>query len=921
VLENVSIKDNELWATHDAYGVGFVPSYNNVEFRNIEISGNIFDSPSFEHPIYIGESAEDDDVTSCALNNIKIHNNNFKLDGSSIDGYAVLLQGGQVEEIHELYITDNHMTGAVDIGIDAVSVSEGLYISNNSEFRNLYVNGTSGSIINDNTLHDAHLDGYIVDSKFSGNILDTFKLNESVANFVFNGNTCFVNAEFRADNANSELEHSINGVIISNNTVHQDLYVSNNLAIGGTHKIIDLCIEGNSITSSLQFAMYGSVAARTVEYINLKVLGNTIGDSSAPDDSSIVFGSSATVATSKISNNITEGSVSIFNLANSSFSGNNVSGPIAVSSTTAESIVSNNHIGGVVTFTGAVTKSTFANNSCNGGSGADSVVFVAAGNTDIAITGNYLIGDLRFSNSGGGHSLVDSTISGNTIDGFEALDGISATSVCGNVMYRAVTLEAVSNCVISENNIYSFSTSASLTSSSFVGNGGSGDFSVGTTLSSSKVCGNSFNSFTIVGNAFGSIVSDNIFVDAVSFAALDHCEFANNNINEGIAFSASGATTDSQFNGNYFGWSVEFTSVADCTFNGNELHDAFSTSASIATSVVTSNTFLDTFDIDTTTTSCSISNNIFGAAVTFTGAVTDAVFNGNRFDNAVSFQSIIDSVFSGNSVGTTFVVVNAISASTQKSAISNNFFDGVVTFTGPVEDSIFSDNVVKDGSNNSIDFLGECTELICSNNYSDGNIKFSSTSVFGSMVIGNSVNTLEATVPVNYSVISGNSTRLGVSLNDITGTTISSNRFGVTNAHDLDIVDATDSVVIGNTITGDLNISGPAIDLVIDGNVINTNIGVVSLETCSVANNGVGGTFSASSTVDNSTVVGNVFKSTFTITGTTTETTICGNHIDGTVTLVSAVSDSLLSDNIVSVAFSTSASIATSAVTSNTLLL
>jgi len=200
------------------------------------------------------------------------------------------------------------------------------------------------------------------------------------------------------------------------------------------------------------------------------------------------------------------------------------------------------------------------------------------------------------------------------------------------------------------------------------------------------------------------------------------------------------------------------------------------------TSAVTSNTFLSTFDIDTTTTSCSVSNNIFGAAVTFTGAVINSAFNSGSFAGKLGFASTVDdSVISGNIV--------------EHAGTSAAFG------TGNVTDTVISDNVFVAESSNVDVAIGSFTRSSISN------CKF----------------TIESTTDITItsltdSSISGNY----ISCDDfiVLGTLANSIINGNTFDSDVNFVASANSSVTFNSITGTFSFSSTLDDSVISGNIV-----------------------------------------------------------------------------------------------------
>lgn len=927
-IENVTISDNELHATVTAFGVGFVPGFSNVTYRNINIDGNVFDSPSFLNPVYIGGSAvvDYDDTASASLNNVRIHNNEFKQIDGSTDGYALLInKDTEIESVRELYITGNHLDDNLDIGIDAAGIMiENLYVSNNSEFRNLYLDSVSGSIVENNVFTDARLDGYITDSQFNNNVLNAFTLNDTVNDFVFSGNTCFGKVLFKADNATSA--HEIRDVIISNNKIHQDLTISGNLSWPGglDHNVKGLLIENNSITMSLNFARFvtysgGSSALR---YDDLKVTGNIIGD---PGDNvatvvdSINFGDGddgaavgyVYLSACEFSNNTMHGNSVFYNRVRSSTDGPSVifknntfigdkgiyvhghrmhrlnieenslayvdlfSDPYSYSApeTVNNITIRGNSLtaGGVIRLHDVTDTSGFVLNNCT----VDDNVFYSTGSIDImdsvSGTNDYTFNDMSVS----GNKLPSGSIDiGGTLNSGSAFVNLA---VKNNYVDGSLTLAG-----------------ANTSNTHITGNFVSATLSVGGALSTSHVTDNSAFTMSFVSTVDGTVVSNNNVIGAPSglrfYQAITDTTFASNNISGFLMLSST--CDDSEIIGNLIDCDpagtgiVTFTgTMTRVTVNNNRINGEL-TSAGWSGSSFSNNSVLDDFTATSwsrcTFTDNLISNNI--AEVASFGTLSNTVVSGSTFAGAVALTSLADeSSFNNNTAKSTV----AISSTIGDSSISGNNVSSSLTMTGSVQQGVISNNTSK-----TLIFSSTLVDSTVSGNVAestDASVAFGVSDVTRSVISGNTFRSELSSVASAIAIgdlvdsqftdnIVRNYSTQSITIGSLTDSSISSCNFaaGTLDINYFSYGALTDSTIDANFTITDItylfsysNVTGN----VFKGSVtLTNNSGDASFRASSFSNNMITGAFSCSAQdeiMSLSNMNENTFNSTFTMDVTT----------------------------------------------------
>lgn len=924
-VENVTIKNNTLWATHDAYGVGFAPGFSNSTFRNIMIEDNIFDSSSdFPHPVYIGEAADDNDVASVTLDNVRIHNNDFRMSDASVDGYAILIQGRQVEEIRELHITDNHCGGNIDIGIDAAGVMiENLYVANNSEFRNMYVDSLSGAIIENNVFTDAHLDGYITDSQFNNNILNAFTLYDTVNDFVFTGNTCFGKAQFKADNALSENE--ICNVVVSNNKFHQDLSFSEHIVGPGgvDHNIKNLVIENNSITMSLNFATSAKDnGSGAIRYVDLRVVGNVIGDPGTTNVDSINFGNDAATYVylngCEFSDNTMHGNVVFYQRTRSE------------SAEAGVRLLGNTFIGakGVYLHSHRMNKIAIDRNRLQyidlfsdpySYSAPESISGITIKDNSISATGVIRLHDVTDTS---GFVLNNCTIEDNVFDStgsIDIMDSGSGTndytfndmSVSGNKLPSGSidiggTLDSGSsfNSLSIKNNYVNgaLSIAGAITTDLHATGNFAGTLSIGGALFVGHVTDNITFSLTFSDSVDGSVIVDNIVNGAPSglliSGAVSDTTLSSNNISGFLTLSST--CTDSEINGNLIDCDPAGTGIVTfgstmtrVTVNGNRINGAF-TSGDWIESTLSGNSVLDAFTA-VSWNRCNITDNLIANSIgelsTF-GWLIRTIMSGSTFSGPLTVTTLSASRIESNVIGGA-VTISSLAA---ESSFSNNTVEASLDVTATVTDSTISGNniattaiitglitnaTISGNTSQTLNLLSTTTGSSITGNvaYSTGTpVALVTGTLLDCVVSGNVFKSESATAAMVISVLTDtkfsnnvllNAAAQNITIGDSTRSSISNCDFTCATLiiGDMDRSSLSGSTVIGNFSMSESTIlldNSNIIDNVFNGTVsmISTSTTTAALSKSSFSNNTVTSTFTMNSgnrILENSTMNGNKF--------------------------------------------------------------
>lgn len=771
-IENVHIRNNELWATHDAYGIGFAPSFMNVTFKNIDISGNIFDSPSFEYPIYIGESYDDGTV---ALENIKITNNDFRLETPSIDGYAILIDGQHVEEMREVHIVDNHIAEMLDIGINpSGAMVEGLYMANNSEFRNVYADDLSASVLENNTFTDVHLDGYVTDSQFRSNIMNAFTLHDTVNDFVFDGNTCFGDVTLKADNASSDRE--ICDVTISNNKLHQNLNISSDLTSMGDHHVKNLVIEGNSITVSINFGDSIAFTGGDLIYTDLRVVGNTIGDSDTTGAPSINFADNASanaylggcvfsdnimhgdaifyqrvfVGSSsdsvKISDNVFIGSKGVYfynhELNKITVNGNRLyavdlfSSPYNYSApeTISRINIKDNIVidGGAITLHDVTDTSGFTLEQCAiennifDNSGSISLMDSLADTNDytfndVSVSGNKLpsgnieIGGALDSDS----DFNDMSVKGNYVNGNLSVAGAQATNlhVSDNFVTGDLDLagELVGEAVVSDNAANYINFQSAVNDATIVGNkildDSANGIAFGSTLTDSVISNNNIHgTFGITGDCTACELVGNRIIGNVTVDDMTNVNLSGTTITGTFTEAGASGWSSSTFANNYISGAFTATAWDSCGISNSTFADS-ATFGTLAHTTIMESAFASTFAATTLDQSRIESNTIVGAA-TMTDMDNESSFSNNTTDSTVAISSTVTrSSVDNNNIASSLTFSDAI----ENSTINNNTAHHIV-FSSTIDDSSVVGNTTESGDTNPAFAAGIITRSVMSGN-------------------------------------------------------------------------------------------------------------------------------------------------------------------------------------------------------------
>ncbi|KKM74941.1 hypothetical protein LCGC14_1395300, partial [marine sediment metagenome] len=468
-VENVIIRDNILWATHDAYGVGFVPQHNDAEFKNIRIENNVFvgDISSGLDPVYIGEHIVGGSVT---LKNVNIIGNDF----GSNTADALHITGTRILGVEDLRFSDNQSTGPVAVYIDSIGTPPlGIHILNNviGSFRsNIAVDS---SVFTDNVFSgDIFFGSTVVDSTISDNrIAGRLILLDLISSSTFDSNTIGDISSFEqltdltiSDNifdADVNITAAIAGSIISDNIFNGAV---DSLDIQST--MDNSTINGNRFNSKLLFKdmIDDCVISDNIVESFLLITGS-ISDSTFGNNSIIGVSSFASLARVTLSDNVFSGDVdvtaalswstisdNIFNggttsldiqnaMINSIVTGNRFNNDITFDSTVDDSTVSNNMGEGILTVTGTTSDSSFGDNTIIGATTFTGAV------SSLTFAGNRLDNNLIFSST-----ITNSVVSNNIVGG--------ALTVGGDI----------DNSSFGDNALYSVAFAADFNHSSFSGN-------------------------------------------------------------------------------------------------------------------------------------------------------------------------------------------------------------------------------------------------------------------------------------------------------------------------------------------------------------------------------------------------------------------------------------------------------------------
>lgn len=273
----------------------------------------------------------------------------------------------------------------------------------------------------------------------------------------------------------------------------------------------------------------------------------------------------------------------------------------------------------------------------------------------------------------------------------------------------------------------------------------------------------------------------------------------------------------------------------------------------LLTSVIADNLALN-ITIGSTTSNCTISENSVNTAITFTGNVLNTPITSNRADILTFLADLNSSQIVGNSL---------------VSGVSNS-----LSVTGLTADTVISSNVGDFGWL----FLGNIFRTIISNNkLTDGPLTLSGIFTESEMV-SNTFGTVNFTGAVSADSISCNTFFNVFFLSTVTDSAISNNYFFGSAIFSLTTVDMTFN---GNTMIGNLSITGAATRCAINGNTIGISILIDVINGANSTHNTICGNICPTSILVGAAVGG-----------------IVGNVINGNVALVSIVVVSNVTDNI-----------------------
>lgn len=907
-IQNVKIENNELWATHDAYGIGIAPKHSNATYKNIDICDNIFDSPSFDRPVYIGNYIIDGLSTtpSVSIDNINITSNNFKISESAVDGYAIYFEsgisdGGILENIREIHIIENNIALTADIGLDIDTILENVHIYNNSEFRNIYINGLSGSTIKDNVFNDIHLDGYIVDSQFNNNIINSFSIYDSVSDFNFIGNTCFGKTVFKADDATSDWE--INNVNISSNKFHDDLDISGSLHGFGQHNIKNLIVDNNSVTSSINFATSANFTGGNITYSDLKVTDNIIGDANTTIVDSINFGDDAYVgiylSACIFSDNIIHGNI-VFNER-----------VYLDSDTAGVELIGNTFVGskGIYWYSHKLHNISISNNRINhidlfydvypgdSADGSSSDIIIIKDNIMMS-NSNITLHDMTANSSG--FTLQGCTIENNVFDttgSISVMESIADTndytfedlSVSGNKLVAGSiaiggTLDSDSNfndLSIKNNWVYG----GSITTAAATGN-------------RMQVSNNYISSNLVLnGDTTNTIIVDNVVLGAIDINGdLDETTIATNKAGSS-GFDFAGTIDNSIISDNTSSGKVELHGACDeSKINNNRIEGDF-TILGISNSTVDSNSILGSSGVSSTTWSNTIfSNNEIENNLNVSTSVSNSVFGNNTVrGNITSVGDITKSTVTGLMVTGTFGAGAVASTKIDSNTIGNTSITGhVVQITGSISDSSISNNTILRDSTNTgiggISISGSVSSSCLNGNSCSGDLIISGTLGSHSTLSNNNARSFNLST-TNYSSVMGNvvdsdgydlTPYAALIVGDLTNVVCSDNIFrSISTTADISIGNCSDVTFSGNIIFSESS------QKITFGDIIRTEI-----SDCKFVSGSVEVTSMVSSSIDNS-----ILNAGFTIpslAGTLLNNSFITNtEIDGAVSLTNSGTDAM----------------------------
>ena len=342
-----------------------------------------------------------------------------------------------------------------------------------------------------------------------------------------------------------------------------------------------------------------------------------------------------------------------------------------------------------------------------------------------------------------------------------------------------------------------------------------------------------------------SVVTGNTFesLTIVSLGLRTSVRFTDNSVNSVFLFG--GVAREIHMEGNRFFTSVDLPSSTNLIFANNLCNDT--TNFDLLTdSTIMGNRFVDEVDLVNVVNSI-FSNNIIDNTLTSIGRFTRCVFCNNYIDVAVSIagltltnvdcnvfsagvtitDTIIESTFSSNEVGSAFV---ASTASTSGSVFMGNKCSALAF------EVMTTSTVTGNRSNSTFSWSGSCTNTVVSDNKMNA-IQFSDTCT-GGVVSGNNTTTIIFGADVDQCIINGNkATSLAV-----TTTTA-------------------DTSIVGNVFSGTITHTGAMSDCTIGLNKFTT--------------------FTSSASSADSTFNGNIGTSmTFTAP---TSNSITGNRMSGAI--------------------------------------
>lgn len=918
IIENVTIRDNYLYATNYDTGtgagepaIGFAPntSGNSKIFRHINIEDNTFRPWSSINPTFITEVNGSGHVV---IQHLRVRGNDFGKEEAS----AIKFDATVVEQLDDIEISDSYATAEVNIDLD-----NGAPINRLTMFDNIAMNmvdayglfdsmisdnivgnirisngGFGGTKWNNNLIKDFSVDGYVADSVLDGNTIDKFVLSHSASNLRMMHNTYKDDVVLKANGDGSN--PSLHNILLEGNHLYQSLQISNSI-VENNQDIQWLKISNNTINKGVAFAQ--DTDGLNLFYRGIDITDNIIGK--GLNNYAIVFGEGGTSGTAHLISS---------RIARNTFLGNVLFKPSVRVMPGYDLAIFDNRFDELNT--GLMLDTMWLNSVDIHNNRAYFVRFfnfvpAAAPATDItvkdvSIENNVLYKDISFLSNVDASSnfleLSNINIISNIFEGDGSIDILTADGASADD-YRLTDIVIDENKLPSHGSYINVFGNRLLNNDSFIsrlsirGNDVDGTVSVGgapvtdLNISSNKIyqalhLKQNIDNFVLNNNmapyilldtlapsggklANGTINDNSVYSYGMDiYPELFRVSMSNNTIDGYLTFRANSSginLNESNIVGNTVSGSFYCEeSIDSSTLSGNKFGGNFSV-ADVTDSIVTDNVYDGSFSA-ASLTSVVISSSRFLSTLTVTGSTLQSVISNSVMEDDINLEVLTDSKLISNTVDGADINVNN---TTTWGNIESNVADNITL--SAVEISIVNNNII----DTTLTFSGTTSSSVVSGNSCD------------QLVMSSIIN---STVTYNNAVTTAN---LASSMGSITDSVISNNLFESQSATSNTSFGALSNANFNNNIVRLGNTGGLSMNTVTDS----------SIDACmfQLASGGSGNiTFSTIiRSVISDTTLGVSGSGTISF-GSMTESNMEGCNIDATSISISSASNALLRSNI-----------------------